>query len=268
MKQNEKKQLQKIKLNSYIRDRVQKKLLTSGTTEKYIRYCTVINEIRKDDPNTTFERHHILPKHAGETNAPENLALLTCRQHILVHLLRYLELGQKQDFLAYVLRNASKDVDLRSHGKRMAEFYRQNGLFFFDSNFQSKQGKKGGKKGGSANTKLQQEARSKVGKVWGPKVGLLNQSNDLKTALSYHMIFHHEKENVSVIIPPMNSAAELFDYLHNEVVVLGKEHLFPKEFVTKAKGGGAMYNLIRGKKKRIYGWVIIDCIDLTQIFDD
>lgn len=190
--------------------------------------------------------------------------MLDVRQHIIVHLLRYLELGQKEDFFAYVLRKASKDVDLRSHGKRMGEFYRANKLFFFDSNFQSTQGKKGG----SANTTLQQEARSKVGKVWGPKVGLLNQSNDLKTALSSSMIFHHEKENVTIIIPSMNSAAELFDFLHNEVKTLGKKHLFPKEYVIKAKKGGSMYNFIRGTRKRVYGWVILDRMNGTDILDD
>jgi hypothetical protein len=56
------------------------------------------------------------------------------------------------------------------------------------------------------------------------------------------MIFYHEEENVEVIIPVCRSAAEVFDYLHNELVVLGKEYLFPKELVNKAKGGGAMYN--------------------------
>lgn len=100
--------------------------------------------------------------------------------------------------------------------------------------FQSEQGKKGGKKGGSANTQLQQKARSKVGKEWGPIVGLSNQSDDLKNALSYILIFYHEEENVEVIIPQCKSAAEVFDYLHNEVVALGKEHLFSKDLVKKA----------------------------------
>lgn len=263
-----KKQLQKTNLNSSIRNRVQRKLLTSGTTEKYIRSCTISNEMRKNDPNIVFEKHHIVPRHSGGTDVPENLVFLTCRQHILVHLLRYLELGQKEDFMAYVLRKASKAVDLSSHGKRMGEFYKQNGMFFFDFVFQSEQGKKGGKKGGSAKTATQQEARSKVGKTWGPVIGLANQSDDLKKALSYIMVFYHEKENVEIIIPPMKSGAAVFDFLHLELVTIGKEHLFSKEFVKKAKGGGPMYALIRGKKKKIHGWAIIDRIDATEIAQD
>jgi hypothetical protein len=237
-----KNQLQRTKFNRFIRDRVQKKLLLPGTTKRYIQNCSLQNETIKDQPTIVFEKHHIIPKFAGGTDASENLVLLTPRQHILVHLLRYLEFGKKEYFIAYVFRSASKDVDLSSHGKRMAEYNKQNQFTFWDPKFQSEQGKKGGKKGGSANTELQQQARSKVGKDWGPIVGLSNQSNDLKNALSYIMIFYHEEENVEVIIPVCRSAAEVFDYLHNELVVLGKEYLFPKELVNKAKGGGAMYN--------------------------
>lgn len=256
---NNQKQFQTIKLNRYIRDRVQKKLLTPGTTEKYIQNCVRSNEKIKDQPNVFFEKHHIIPRFAGGTNDFENIVLLTPRQHVLVHLLRFLEFGEKQDFRAYIFRKASKEVDLSSHGKRMAEYHKQNQTTFWNSEFQSEQGKKGGQKGGSANTPLQQEARSKVGTKWGPIVGLSNQSDNLKNALSYIMVFYHE-EGVQVIVPVCKSAAEVFDYLHNEVVALGKEYLFSKELVKKAKGGGPMYGLIRGKKKKIYGWSIIDRI--------
>lgn len=231
-----------------------------GTTNKYIQYCSNLNKNCQKKEDIVYEKHHILPRFARGTDGPENLVLLTPRQHILVHLLRYLELGQTQDFRAYVLRKATKDVDLSSHGKRVAEFYKQNDMFFFNSEFQSMQGKKGGKKGGSANTQLQQEARSKVGKAWGRSVGLSNQSSGLKAALSYILIFRHE-EGVEVTIFPCDSAAELFDTLHAEVTALGKEQLFSKDTVKKAKGGGPMYGLIRGKKKKIYGWSIVDRVD-------
>jgi hypothetical protein len=133
-----------IKRNQHIRNRVQKKFLPPGTTEKYIQNCSSFNQTRKDQPNIVFERHHILPRFAGGTNDPKNIVLLTPRQHILAHLLRYLEFGEKQDFHAYVLRKATKDVDLSSHGKRMVEYNKQNQTTFWDPQFQSEQGKKGG----------------------------------------------------------------------------------------------------------------------------
>jgi hypothetical protein len=146
----------------------------------------------------------------------------------------------------------------------MVEYNKQNQTTFWDPQFQSEQGKKGGKKGGSAKTQLQQEARSKVGIKWGPIVGVSNQSDHLKEVLSHVMVFSHE-EGVEVVVPVCKTAAAVFDYVHNEMVALGKEHLFSKELVKKAKGGGPMYGLIRGKKKKIHGWSIIDQIPPSEL---
>jgi hypothetical protein len=121
-------------------------------------------------------------------------------------------------------------------------------------------------KGGSAKTPAQQEAQSKVGKEWGPIVGVSNQSQPLKEALSHVMVFSHE-EGVEVVVPVCKTAAAVFDYVHNEMVALGKEHLFSKELVKKAKGGGPFYGLIRGKKKKIHGWSIIDRISPSELSD-
>ena len=78
---------------------------------------------------------------------------------------------------------------MSSHGKRIVEYNKQNQTTFWDPRFQSEQGKKGG----SANTPAQQEARSKVGKEYGPLVGVSNQSQPLKEALSHIMVFFHEE---------------------------------------------------------------------------
>lgn len=248
------------KRNRHIRDRIQKKLLSSGTTDRYIQHCVSENKnkITSGSSNLRFEKHHIIPRFLGGADDPENIAFLTPRQHALVHLFRYLEFGDENDLRAYILRTATLDVDLSSHGKRMAEYNRQVGNTFWNSEFQSEQGKKGGQKGGSANTPLQQEARSRVGTKWGPIVGLKNQSQALRDVLLQIMVFYHEGENVKVEIPVCKTAAEVFDCLNSKLVVLGKEHLFSKEMAKKAKGGGPMYGLIRGSKKRIYGWSIID----------
>jgi hypothetical protein len=172
----------------------------------------------------------------------------------LAHLLRYLEFGEKQDFHAYVLRKATKDVDLSSHGKRMVEYNKQNQTTFWDPRFQSEQGKKGGKKGGSANTPAQQEARSKVGKEYGPLVGVSNQSQPLKEALSHIMVFSHE-EGAEVVVPVCKTAAAVFDYVHNEMVTLGKEHLFSKELVKKSKRWWSIL-WVDSRKKEKNSWLV------------
>lgn len=253
------------KRNRYIRDRIQKKLLPSGTTEKYIQYCVSKNKTTNGSSNLGFEKHHVTPRFLGGTDNPENIVLLTPRQHVLVHLLRYLKYGEKNDLKASIFRTSTQGVDLSSHGKRMAVYNKQTQTTFWNPKFQSEQGKKGGKKGGSTNSPLQQEARSKVGTEWGPIVGLGNQSQGLKDTLSKIMVFYHEGENVKVTIPVCKSAAEVFDCLNSKLVVLGKEHLFSKEMAKKAKGGGPMYGLIKGSKKRIYGWSIIERISPSEV---
>lgn len=46
-------------------------------------------------------RHHKLPKHAGGKNDPENLVELSIEEHAEAHRLRWLETGDKYDFIAW-----------------------------------------------------------------------------------------------------------------------------------------------------------------------
>jgi len=51
---------------------------------------------------TTYtHKHHIIPKHAGGTDEPENLVELTIEEHAKAHYDLYLKYGQLQDRRAY-----------------------------------------------------------------------------------------------------------------------------------------------------------------------
>lgn len=52
-----------------------------------------------------IESHHIIPKHAGGTNDPNNLVLLKRRDHILIHYIRYRWLKEMGDKIAYCMMN-------------------------------------------------------------------------------------------------------------------------------------------------------------------
>ena len=45
-------------------------------------------------------KHHIIPRHMGGTDAPENLVEVTVEQHAELHLALYLEHGHWEDYLA------------------------------------------------------------------------------------------------------------------------------------------------------------------------
>ena len=49
-----------------------------------------------------YHNHHIIPKHAGGTDAPENMILLTSEEHAEAHLKLYEEHGRWQDKLAWL----------------------------------------------------------------------------------------------------------------------------------------------------------------------
>lgn len=48
-----------------------------------------------------MHKHHIIPKHAGGTDDPENLVYLSVKEHAIAHAKLYLEHGDLKDYLAY-----------------------------------------------------------------------------------------------------------------------------------------------------------------------
>lgn len=112
-----------------VRDRIvrQQKFFPVGTYEKFITKCALQNQNDENKSDITMEKHHILPKHAGGDDNEKNIILFTTRQHILAHLLRFLEKGEMDDWKAYAFRTAGKHFDLRSHGLKMAALHRMRG---------------------------------------------------------------------------------------------------------------------------------------------
>ena len=49
-----------------------------------------------------YHNHHIIPKHAGGTNAPDNIARLTVEEHSEAHRLLYEKYGRWQDKIAWL----------------------------------------------------------------------------------------------------------------------------------------------------------------------
>lgn len=47
-----------------------------------------------------FHEHHIVPKHAGGTDDPENIVRVTTEQHAELHLALYFQYGRWQDYRA------------------------------------------------------------------------------------------------------------------------------------------------------------------------
>ena len=65
-------------------------MATSGTSISQTRYDALIKNAQERPAVSTYaEKHHILPRSMGGTDAPSNLVIFTAREHFLAHWLLY-----------------------------------------------------------------------------------------------------------------------------------------------------------------------------------
>lgn len=220
------------KLISLAKKRVEKKIfLSPGTYLKYMEY------LRSKLFEGATEKHHVIPTHKGGSSDPSNLISIGKSEHILAHLLLYLEKADVNDLKAYIFRKYSKHIDLSSQSKKSRALDKVLKRGFFNSKMQRQNGLKGGKKGGVANTKAQFSARSKVGKTYGRQVGIKNQGDLLKEKLTKFLIWEHkDAPNVQFITSPSSTGWEIAVELNIKCEELAFDRF--KIDVDKVKGGG------------------------------
>ena len=249
------------KLSRLATRRVQQgRLLKPGTYMKFMEH------LKTKPVQGPREKHHIVPKHMGGTDQPSNLIAISVRDHCLAHLLLYLEKGKRGDLIAYVLRQSSQHIDMKSQGQRIAFINKTLGNNRWNSNMQRELGLRGGSKGGLKNSEAQKIARSAVGREWGRSVGLSRQSEHLKGQLSMTLVFQHkDRLDEMFYVPSQGSVVEIARFLNQEC----ESRQFPELTLDLAKvqAGGPFYGLIKMTKKSAYGWVIADRI-LGTDFED
>ena len=241
----------------------QGKLLKPGTVDRYVQY------LRTKEPRKPLEKHHILPKHMGGSNSSENLISINTRDHILVHLLLFLEYGNRGNLLAYTFRKSTEHFDFNSHGKKMAALNQLLGRSFWNPEVQRELGKRGGSLGGSKNTDAQLKARQQVGKTYGRNVGLGNQSQTVKELLKNIFVFENTNApNEFFFIGPCKAIIDLARNLNEECDKRGMPQLKIDE--QRVKKGGTFYKLIKSERPTYLNWKIIQIYDPSDLsdFDD
>jgi hypothetical protein len=118
--------------------------------DSYIEYLK--NEEKKgfkSCESLDLEKHHIVPLHdGGEKNGP--VVLCTRKNHTLAHYYGYLTYQQRGDFVAFTMRWNQK-LGVSERIKLAVESNKRLKNTFWNSDWQSIQGKKGGKKSGKQN---------------------------------------------------------------------------------------------------------------------
>lgn len=249
------------KLVQLAESRVERGLfLKPGTYQKYMEY------LRTKPTTGTTEKHHILPKHMQGGDEPSNLIRISVRDHILAHLLLFLEQGSRGNLLAYTIRQSTQHYDLRSQGKLIDFMNKIMKRGWYNSQVQSQLGKIGGAIGGSKNTSAQQAARSVVGSTYGRVTGLGNQSEKLRNILQTAIVFEHKNApGVHIVVSNAESVIEIAQNINIQCDRLNISSM--KLDLTKVKKGGPFYGLVKKTKPSAYGWTILGMFALEE-YDD
>lgn len=203
-------------------------------------YDKFIEHLKKEElklnlKENNLEKHHILPLHSGGSKTGK-IVICTSKNHTLAHYYRYLSFKQKGDLVAFKMRWNQKTGNTEISLLAVEKNKKLKNLFW-DTEWQSKQGKKGGLVGGSKNTTLQQKARQKIGLKYGRLSETKNQSNNLKKLLSKTTIWFYEdsKENFKLKILPQKTFIDLILILEKASKKKSIDLLFIKLFMEKEK---------------------------------
>jgi len=239
----------------------------------YIQSLRATEESKKDSSGKPkvglgLENHHIIPKFDGGTNDPSNMILLTVKEHVIAHWLRWMVLNKNGDKIAYLFRNGdvAEALELKLLAILKARNYeRENKLGFFNSDFQREMGLRGGSKGGSANTPAQAEARKKVGLAHGRTTGIRNQGKKLKEFNSKYSIWgfsHNQKFNND-----SSRDDEVFYLIGPKPAFTDKVRLLIKyePGSISEKSMSSMNKLVNNERNQLNGWRIVDTLIRSEV---
>ena len=178
-----------------------------------------------------------------------------CGGYISLDILRKVGKQNKELKRGYFSLSPQKQkINQRINGRKAVSRNKEKGNLFWNIEWQREQGLKGGTKGGSANTQNQFLARQKVGKTYGKQVGLSRQKSDLVEILKNSTTWKH-KTGKTVTLSPQESVSKLCEELQDI-----------EYFDTPNKA--LIGQLLRGKKKQLYGWSFTGMAISSQDTDD
>ena len=91
--------------------------------------------IEKWTPGSGLHRHHIIPKHSGGTDNPNNFTYLTVREHILAHFMLWKMYKNINDLRSMKMLGANLSVEYR---RKIGIFCRDNKIGFFAASEEQK----------------------------------------------------------------------------------------------------------------------------------
>jgi hypothetical protein len=220
-------------------------------------YEQFINYLKEEEKklnlkNNNLEKHHILPLHAGGKKDGQ-IVLCTSKNHTLAHYYRYLVYKERGDKVAYIMRwNQKRGSTERS--LLAVEKNKNNKNLFWNSEWQSNQGKKGGKISGQKNALLYRQGyimKETIKRFTYWEFTYNNQDDKIKflnnkKLIKANNIYIHEYNNKFVIlkIEPQITYTKLTSILNNT-------NLCPIKDVS------SFAKIARGQRKKYYNWQLV-----------
>jgi hypothetical protein len=220
-------------------------------------YEQFINYLKEEEKklnlkNNNLEKHHILPLHAGGKKDGQ-IVLCTSKNHTLAHYYRYLVYKERGDKVAYIMRwNQKRGSTERS--LLAVEKNKNNKNLFWNSEWQSNQGKKGGKISGQKNALLYRQGyimKETIKRFTYWEFTYNNQDDKIKFLNNHKLIkakniYIHEYNNKFVIlkIEPQITYTKLTSILNNT-------NLCPIKDVS------SFAKIARGQRKKYYNWQLV-----------
>jgi hypothetical protein len=106
------------------------------------------NDYRLNEDYVYTEKHHIIPRHAGGNDDPENIVVMLPEEHYMAHLLRYKAYKDRNDFLAirfmingYIYKKKLNDkISLKLKNKLVASFKQNIAMFRKENTWHTEEG--------------------------------------------------------------------------------------------------------------------------------
>jgi hypothetical protein len=137
---------------------------------------TYSNAIWEHQPMSIYHIHHIVPRHMGGTDDPDNLTRITIEEHAEAHRILYEEHGKKEDYIAW--KGLEHSIDIAEliqekcsiGGKKGGTKQAELGLGFHTYKTNPELHKSWASKGGLTSGQFQKkDFQSEMGKRGGPR---------------------------------------------------------------------------------------------------
>jgi hypothetical protein len=221
-------------------------------------------------PLVGYEKHHIIPRFDGGTNDKSNIVVVSVKDHVIAHWLRWEVLKKPQDYTAFLFRigdnkEAKAQQDLAVKAARERD--KKAGLRMYNSKWQREMGKRGGSRGGFANTEKQFIARQKVGLENGQKTGIKNQSSNLSEFLSKYSIWAHSQiaQTTSRVKDRGKEFYCIIEPKPSFIAVVNSLNLFVPDAI---KSSASFAKVVNKERKQMYGWRIVKTLTFEEVEDN